>query len=104
MAEVVLTALAHVHVQRIYARFEEYQEGLGDRFSDEFEKCLALLASNPRLFAADEVGVRRLPFWKDRYGIFWVDEARGVVVVSVLPLGGDPRALRREIRRALNLD
>lgn len=103
MAEVLLTALAQVHLQSIYARFEEIQPGSGDRFASEVEGALLLIGQNPRLFPAGQEGARRIPVWKNRYGIFWIAENRGVIVFAILFLGDDPLLLRRTVRNALNL-
>ena len=104
MGEVLLTALAHIHLQRIHARFEDYSPGLGDKFANDVDAALNLIKANPQLFPADEDGARRIPVWNSKYGVFWVSETRGVVVVAVLYLGDDPRIIRRIIREALNIE
>ena len=104
MAEVIFTGIALIHFQRIYARFEEYSAGTGDRFAGELDAALELIKANPRLFSADEDGARRIMVWNNKYGVYWVSEMRGVVVVAVLYLGDDPRIIRRTIREALNIE
>ena len=44
MGEVLLTALAHIHLQRIHARFEDYSPGLGDKFANDVDAALNLIA------------------------------------------------------------
>ena len=104
MAEVIFTGCAQIQFQRIYSRIEDYSAALGEKFSREVDAALELIKANPRLFPADEDGARKIPVWKNKYGVFWVAESRGPVVVAILYLGDDPRMIRRAIREAMNIN
>jgi plasmid stabilization system protein ParE len=90
---------AEADVQDIYARFEDWEEGSGDRFYDDLLTSVRLLEAFPLIgpiVYADKV--RRVLVFNRHYGLFYVVEARGIILHALLDLRQDPSQLLRRIQ------
>ncbi len=104
MLEVVWTLSAQVDLQNVFERLEGFRDGLGEEFVLEVNRMMELVATHPHIAAAYEAPAKKLLVWKCRYGIIYVPEPRGIVVLAVAYLGQNPDFIRRKVRTLLGLD
>ena len=104
MREIVWTLAASVELQGVFARLQEHRDGLGTEFVLEINRSLELVQAHPLLGSSYEPPARKLLVWKCQYGLIYVPEARGIVVLALAHLGQNPDSLRQKIRRLLRLE
>lgn len=104
MPEVVWTQGAKADLLQTFARFEDIRDGMGTQFVAEVDRMLELVKNNPRIASAYEPPSRKLLVRKCKYGVIYVPEARGIVVLAVAYLGQNPDALRGKVRKMLGLE
>lgn len=98
MSSAVWTLGAETDVQTIYERLENWEEGAGDNFYASLLRSLMLLENFPDIGAVVfQRKVRRLLVVNRNYGLYYVHEARGVVLHALLDLRQDPRTIRKRI-------
>jgi plasmid stabilization system protein ParE len=98
MKEVVWTLGAEVDVQRLYERMEQWDEGAGDRFYAEVLDSISLLRLFPDIgVIVHRQRVRRVLVFNRNYGLFYVNEPRGLVIHALLDLRQHPAAIRRRL-------
>ena len=95
MAEVVWTQRAEAHLQEIYNRLEDRNDGAGDKFLEEVESALGLIQGFPHIGRIFHHPIRRRVIHDGIYGIFYVPENRGVVIIGVQDLRQRPSLIRR---------
>ena len=83
MTEITFLAGAERDFLRIYAHAEDRARGGGDRFSQEVDQVLALLARMPRLGRVVGTPYRRLKLSKHPYSLLYVVEARRVLIHGI---------------------
>ena len=97
MIEVIFLAGAESDVQALYEERENIREGAGDRFLRELDRCASLLRRYPRI-GRHHRGVHRKLLVPDHpYGVFYAVEPSRVVIVAVLDLRQDPKAIERRL-------
>lgn len=99
--EVIWTWSAEADVQRFYANAEDHAEGSGVQLLLEFEKAAALLLCFPLMAAQWRFPVRRLILRRRQLALFYVPEPRGIVIIGVADLRGDPNKLWSELQGRL---
>lgn len=93
MFEIRLLATAEYEFAEAISWYDEQQNGLGDRFIAEIEKCFLRLQKDPFLFARKySEDLRTAPLHVFPYLIiFWIDDEEKVVyVVSVFHMKRNP--------------
>ncbi len=97
--DVVWTLAAELDLQAIYEAKELREEGSGDEFYAEVLRVTHLLAQFPRLGSAlSHRRLRRVLVYNRHFGLFYVSEARGLVLHALLDLRQDPQAIERRLR------
>jgi plasmid stabilization system protein ParE len=98
MHEVVWTLGADADVQGIYERFENWEEGAGDRFYAEVLSCVEILKSYPELGASVKgLKMRRVLVFNRNYGLYYTIEHRRLVLHALIDLRQDPKGIRKRI-------
>jgi plasmid stabilization system protein ParE len=96
--EVIFLAGAEADVQTAYERRESFREGGGDRFLRELDRCAGLLGRYPRIGRPHRGVHRKLLVPDHPYGVFYAVEPSRVVIVAVLDLRRDPKAIENRLR------
>jgi plasmid stabilization system protein ParE len=95
--EVIFLAGAEADVQALYEERESFHEKAGDRFLRELDRCASLLGRYPRI-GRHHRGVHRKLLVPDHpYGVFYAVESSRVVIVAVLDLRQDPKAIEKRL-------
>ena len=76
-------------------RYEQERPGLGERFAADLDEALARVAEGPMQFRILEDGIRRCPFRRFPYAVYFALEEPYIVVVAVLHRRRDPEVWRR---------
>lgn len=76
-------------------RYEAQRPSLGVEFIAEIERCVALAAEQPQLFAVIRRGIRRVTAARFPYCVYFREEAHRVVVLAVFDASRDPAIWRR---------
>ena len=84
-------------VQHVHAWYEEQGLGLGDRFIAEFFDSLAILKSNPTIFAAYYREVRHYLLKRFPYGVYFRVEKEEVIVLRVFHCSRNQSSLRQTL-------
>ena len=96
--DVVWTLAAELDLQAIYEAKELQEEGAGDGFYAEVLRSTNLLARFPHLGSAlIHRRLRRVLVYNRHYGLFYVPEARGLVLHALLDLRQDPQTIARRL-------
>jgi len=101
MAEIIWTAGADVDHQEIYVGLENQREGAGEAFMEEPDDLLGLRRRFPQMARVVSDPVRGLRIG-DHHGLFYVFEARGVIIHSLLDLRQDPARIRERLARLID--
>jgi len=72
------------------AWYEKQRPNLGAEFVAEVERCVALAAEQPQLYAVVENNVRRVTARRFPFSIYFRAEARRIVVLAVFHGRRDP--------------
>jgi len=72
------------------AWYEAQRPGLAAEFIAEIERCVALAADQPQLYAVVRNGMRRVTAERFPYSVYFRAEARRVVVLAVFHGSRDP--------------
>lgn len=99
--EVVWTWSAEADMQRLYGVAEDYCDGNGNQLLSEVEKVTALLLCFPLMAAQWRAPVRRMILRRRHLALFYVPEPRGIVIIGVADLRGDPDNLWKELQGRL---
>ena len=97
MPEIVILAGAENDILELYVRFENIQDGLGDRFALRIDETLAMIGSNPRIGTSFRGEIRRCLVKGFPHGVFYSIEARGIIVQTVLDLRQSPEGILRRL-------
>lgn len=98
MIEITFLARAERDFLRIYADAEERAPGGGERFSQEIDKVLALLAHMPRLGRVVGPPYRRVKLSKFAYSLLYVVESRRVFIHAIASNYDSLEQLLRRLR------
>ena len=96
MLEVVWTRRAEDHVQRIFARLDEYSPRIAESWLEEIGKRAELLARFPKI-ATIWRGHYRCSKLRRGLGLFYVIEGRRLIVSGIFPLDMDPATILRRL-------
>lgn len=88
---------AELDIQRAYIRYEDREEGLGDRFTEHLDTAFRMLEDFPLIAPLHFESYRRLILRSFPYGVFYVVESDRLVVHAVMDLRQDPRILRKRL-------
>jgi toxin ParE1/3/4 len=97
MSEVVLLLSADLDVQEAFEYYEEHQEGRGAVFLRHLELALEQLRRFPESGTRFHRSYRRLLVPSFPHGVFYVVEARGVIITGVMDTRRDPEAILRRL-------
>ena len=99
MKDVVWTLAAEADVQEIYERLELREEGFGDAFYADMLHVTRLSAQFPELGTSlNHRRLRRVLLHNRHYGLFYVSEARCVVLHALFDLRQRPAMIERRLR------
>lgn len=98
MAEIVILAGAEREILETYMLLEDFQKGLGDRFSSCLERTLSLLETHPRIGPVFRGEIRRVLLKGFPYAAFYQIHANRIAIQAVLDLRQSPSAIRRRLR------
>ena len=97
-APIVILWGAESDIQRIYNRLDEGRDGAGDEWMDRLAGVFRRLEAFPESSPVRLLGFRRSLVPGHVYGVFYMVEARGVIVHAVADLRQDPDHLERILR------
>ncbi len=98
MAEITILAGADREILEIYVLLEDFQPGLGDRFSTGLDRTLSLIGSNPGIGPFFRKDIRRMLVKGFPYAAFYTIEPTRIILQAVLDLRQSPEAIRRRLR------
>ena len=99
--ELIWTWAAEADRQRFYAYAMDHAEGSGVQLLLKIEKVAALLLCFPMMAAQRWYSVRRLILRHRQLDLFYAPEPRGIVIIGVADLRGDPDNLWSELQGRL---
>jgi len=99
--EVVWTNGAEEDLRWVYKWLEDTTEGSGDRFVHALDGGLSLVRDFPEIAAVYDWPIRRLVIKGGRFGMFYVSEPRGIIVIAVQDLRQDPEFIARILSRRM---
>jgi len=70
--------------------YEERQIGLGVAFTSEIERAVELASDHPERFPVKYAAIRRVQARRFPYSVYFVAEARRIVVLAVFHARRDP--------------
>lgn len=76
---------------------EERREGLGSRLLDEVLRTIALIAENPQSYPRVHGEIRRAVTHRFPFGVFYLMESDGMVVVAIMHASRDPARWKERI-------
>ena len=79
------------------AWYESKQPSLGIEFIAEIDRCLALAAQQPLIYAVVYKGLRRVTTKRFPYGVYFRSSAQRLVVVAVFHSRRDPAVWQNRI-------
>lgn len=71
--------------------YEEQRQGLGGEFLDEVERTFGILDENPQLCPRVHAGIHRAVIRRFPFGIFYLVESEGIVIVAVMHASRNPK-------------
>ncbi|MGQ0622559.1 MAG: type II toxin-antitoxin system RelE/ParE family toxin [Panacagrimonas sp.] len=77
------------------AWYEAQRPNLGVEFIQEIDRCIALAAEQPQLFADIHKGVRRVTAARFPYSVYFRAEVHRIVVLAVFHGSRDPAIWQR---------
>ncbi len=95
--ELVVLSRAEGEIFEAYARLEDAKPGLGERFSENVERCLNRLASFPELGSMYRMPYRRILVPDSPFAVFYSLEGRRIIIQAMLDLRQDPESIRRRL-------
>jgi toxin ParE1/3/4 len=97
VSELVFLLAAEVDIQAGYEFHEKCQPGRGDLFLRHLDLAFGRIRTFPELAPAFHASYRRLLVHGFPYGIFYAIEGNRIIVIAVLDLRQDPRAIRKRL-------
>ena len=88
--EVAFRRAARSEFDEATARYEAQRVGLGVEFTAEIDRCVALAAEHPQLYAVVRQNIRRVTANRFLFSIYFISEPRRIVVLSVFHGRRDP--------------
>ena len=95
---VIFRDLATDDVQAIYTWYEIQQEGLGSQFVASLDLAVGLISQHPLSCPTVYRRTRRVLLHGFPYALFFLPEAKAVVVLACLHQSQGPRTVRKRIR------
>ena len=95
---VVFRDLATDDVQAIYSWYEVQQDGLGSRFVASLDLAVGLISQHPLSCPTVHRHIRRVLLHGFPYALFYLSEAKAIVVLACLHQSQSPRTVRKRIR------
>jgi toxin ParE1/3/4 len=92
--ELVVLAGAEADIQLAFNRFEDQQQGLGDRFLEKLDSAFEAIRSNPEISPIYFRRFRRWVLHRFPFGLFYVSYPGRITVFAVK----DPRLIRRFLK------
>jgi plasmid stabilization system protein ParE len=94
----VILESAENDVIEIWDYYEQQQEGLGERFLDEFERAADGIRRFPRMYEVVFGAIRLCPTRKFPYGIFYTVGKTTIVVHAIIHLHRSRRYWKSRLR------
>lgn len=85
-------------LRQAHAFYDSWQTHGAQKFQAKFRDSIAWIEWNPELFPRKYKRFRRAIIRKTYFGIYYVIEPGVTVIVAVLDLRQDPRAIRKMLR------
>lgn len=98
MAEIIILAGAEREILEIYVLLEDFQAGLGDRFSTGLDRTLSLIGSNPGIGPVFRGKIRRVLVKGFPYAVFYEIEPSRIIIQAVLDLRQSPESILRRLQ------
>ena len=87
----VIRPEAAAEIQEAFDWYEAQSEGLGTAFRDSLEATLDRIRDNPNQYPTVHRNIRRALVRRFPYGVFYLVEAKRIVVLAVFHGGRDPK-------------
>lgn len=71
-------------------RYEAHRRNLGAEFIAEIERCVALAAEQPQMYAMVHKNTRRVTARRFPFNIYFQTESRRIVILAVFHASRDP--------------
>lgn len=78
--------------------YEQQQQGLGERFLDEYEHIEFYIALNPALFPEKIRGTRQAPLKKFPYVVIFKIVGNHIRIISVFNCHQNPKSLKKLVK------
>jgi hypothetical protein len=88
-------------LRQAHAFYDSWQADGAQKFQAKFREAIAWIEWNPELFPQKYKCFRRAIIRRTYFGIYYVIEPGVTVVVAVLDLRRDPRAIRQLMNRRI---
>jgi len=97
MTDLVILAGAEREILEAYIELENFQDGLGARFSERIDETLELIIRHPAIGSIFCGPVRRRLVKGFPHGIFYEPSNARILIIAVLDLRQSPEAILRRI-------
>jgi plasmid stabilization system protein ParE len=97
MAEFIILAGAEREILETYFQLEDFQEGLGARFSKCIDDTLELIGKHPSIGSTFRNPTRRRLVKGFPYAVFYEPTETRIIVHAVLDLRQSPEAILRRL-------
>ena len=92
------TSLAESDVRSAASWYEDQRKALSDEFRADLDRVTATILENPQAFPKIRGRCRRALMKRFPYGVFYLLEARGVVVLAVTHTSRNPKTWQSRLR------
>ena len=90
----VIRPEAAAEIQEAFDWYEAQSKGLGTAFRDSLDAAFDRILDNPNQYATVHRTIRRALVRRFPYGVFYLVEAKRIVVLAVFHGGRDPKQWR----------
>ena len=97
MTTVLALSGAESQLIDLYNKFEDWREGLGDSFDNDYRDACSMLATHPEIGPRYEGRLRRLLMLKWQIGLFYAIEGNRVLIHAALDVRQSPENIRRRL-------
>jgi plasmid stabilization system protein ParE len=94
---IIVRPIAESDIDEAYAWYERKQPGLGKGFISQVDAALVKISQSPDRGIAVHKQLRRLAVARFPYGVFYIIEAKRIVIVGVIHGSRAPRVWKRRL-------
>jgi plasmid stabilization system protein ParE len=93
--DILLRFIAEIEINEAYHWYEKRREGLGNDILLCIEKKLEQISRKPELYPLVHKNVRRALINRFPYGIFYINEAKRIVVIAFFHASRRPKSWKQ---------